>query len=149
VEMLNPARSQNHHPLFQTMLVLQNQATADLDLPGIVVTDESRRVGFSKFDLTFSLAEEYDETGSPTGLEGTLEFSTELFEATTAQALVNRLREVLAAVVADPDQRVHTVDLLTAEERARILGDGRGEVRRFSPSTVPAAFGAQVVRGSG
>lgn len=57
VEALNPERSGDHHPLFQTMLVLQNQERAALDLPGVTVRDRSRHRGGSKFDLTFSLTE--------------------------------------------------------------------------------------------
>ena len=40
VEHLNPSRVGNHHPLFQTMLVLQNQGEARLDLPGLTVEVE-------------------------------------------------------------------------------------------------------------
>ncbi|SCD53052.1 amino acid adenylation domain-containing protein [Streptomyces sp. BpilaLS-43] len=57
VEALNPERSGDHHPLFQTMLVLQNQRRAQLDLPGVTVHDRTRHTGISKFDLTFSLTE--------------------------------------------------------------------------------------------
>ncbi|MEK8142192.1 condensation domain-containing protein [Streptomyces sp. M10(2022)] len=57
VEALNPERSGDHNPLFQTMLVLQSQERASLDLPGVTVHDRSRHTGISKFDLTFSLAE--------------------------------------------------------------------------------------------
>lgn len=57
VEALNPERSGDHHPLFQTMLVLQNQERAGLDLPGVTSHDRSRHTAVSKFDLTFSLTE--------------------------------------------------------------------------------------------
>uniref|UniRef100_UPI00056933F1 condensation domain-containing protein n=1 Tax=Streptomyces sp. NRRL S-1813 TaxID=1463888 RepID=UPI00056933F1 len=38
VEKLNPDRSAARHPLFQTMLVLQNNAEGTLDLPGTTIT---------------------------------------------------------------------------------------------------------------
>ena len=42
VELVNPVRSQNHHPLFQVMLALQNNAVPQLDLPGLAVSVGAR-----------------------------------------------------------------------------------------------------------
>ncbi|MFB7631342.1 amino acid adenylation domain-containing protein, partial [Streptomyces sp. NPDC056149] len=146
VEALNPVRSQDRHPLFQVMLVLQNQAAADIDLPGVVVTGQPVHTGVSKFDLTFSLTEKRDEAGGVAGIEGHLEFSTELFERDTVQALADRLSRLLVAVVVDPDQRVHDVELFTDEERSRVITAGHGESRWVPALTVPELFRAQVVR---
>ncbi|MFE7313382.1 amino acid adenylation domain-containing protein [Streptomyces sp. NPDC057555] len=149
VEALNPARSQSRHPLFQVMLVLQNQAAAELDLPGITVTGQPVHTGVSKFDLTFSLTETHDEAGRPAGVDGYLEYSTELFEAGTARALTDRLSRLLAAVVADADQRVDDIELLDARERAVVCEQGQGSLRRVPASTVPELFSAQVARTPG
>ncbi|MGD3111911.1 amino acid adenylation domain-containing protein, partial [Streptomyces sp. YGL11-2] len=146
VEALNPARSQSRHPLFQVMLVLQNQATADLDLPGITVTGQPVHTGISKFDLTYSLTETHDEAGRPTGVDGYLEYSTELFEADTARALSDRLSRLLASMVTDPDQRLADIELLDARERGALHRQGQGDVRRVPASTMSERFAAQVGR---
>ncbi|WP_229852970.1 non-ribosomal peptide synthetase, partial [Streptomyces albospinus] len=146
VEALNPARSQSHHPLFQVMLVLQNQAAADLDLPGVTVTGQPVHTGVSKFDLTFSLTETHDEAGRPAGVDGYLEYSTELFEAGTARALADRLSRLLAAVIAESDQPVHDIELLDAHERAVVRQQGQGDVRQVPASTMTELFSAQVAR---
>ncbi|MFE2376796.1 amino acid adenylation domain-containing protein, partial [Streptomyces sp. NPDC059398] len=146
VEAVNPERSQSHHPLFQTMLVLQNQATAGIDMPGVVVTDQSVHTDVSKFDLTFSLTETQDDDGEPAGLTGYLEFSTELFERSTAQSLADRLSRLLAGVVADPEQRVHRMQLLTQQEQSELLAAGRGPAGQVPRLTVPEAFQAQAAR---
>ena len=44
VEAVNPARSLARHPLFQVMLVLQNNAPVSLDLPGLSVSSEPGRL---------------------------------------------------------------------------------------------------------
>src|SRR6185437_5430256 len=60
VELLNPPRSQAHHPLFQVMLVLQNTAAAELTLPGLALRPEPVDAAIAKFDLTLFLGETFD-----------------------------------------------------------------------------------------
>ncbi|QIQ01044.1 non-ribosomal peptide synthetase [Streptomyces liangshanensis] len=146
VDSLSPVRAQNHHPLFQTMLVLQNQADASVDLPGLTVTEQAVRTGISKFDLTFTFAERHDGTGRPAGLDGVLEFSTELFTPATARTLADRLTRLLGTLAADPGRRVHTVDVLDMDERRSLERTAHGPVRPRTPATAPEAFRAQCAR---
>ncbi|MEU6814554.1 amino acid adenylation domain-containing protein [Streptomyces sp. NPDC046860] len=146
VDALSPDRAQNHHPLFQTMLVLQNTAGADIELPGLTVAGQPVRTGISKFDLTFTFTETEDTAGHPAGLDGTLEFSTELFTHPTARALADRLTLLLAALAAAPDTRVHAADVLGAEERQRLERAALGPVRPVAARTAPEAFRAQCAR---
>ncbi|WP_327120821.1 amino acid adenylation domain-containing protein [Streptomyces sp. NBC_01341] len=149
VDSLSPARAQNHHPLFQTMLVLQNQADATVDLPGLAVTEQPVHTGISKFDLTFTFTETQDETGRPAGLGGVLEFSTELFTHDTAHALAARLNRLLARLSADPGLRVRTVEILDEDERQRLDLAGHGPVGSVAARTAPEAFRAQCARTPG
>ncbi|MBM7440673.1 non-ribosomal peptide synthetase [Streptomyces sp. HB132] len=146
VDALDPVRAQNHHPLFQTMLVLQNHADAVVDLPGLTVTGQPVRTGISKFDLTFTFTEKHDGTGRPAGLDGVLEFSTELFAHATAHALAARLTRLLASLAADPGRRVHTVDVLDTAERLGLDRAAHGRVRPVAARTAPEGFRAQCAR---
>ncbi|MEU1485843.1 amino acid adenylation domain-containing protein [Streptomyces sp. NPDC005752] len=146
VDALDPVRAQNHHPLFQTMLVLQNHADAVVDLPGLTVTGQPVRTGISKFDLTFTFTEKHDGTGRPAGLDGVLEFSTELFAHATAHALAARLTRLLASLAADPGRRVHTVDVLDTAERLELDRAAHGRVRPVAARTAPEGFRAQCAR---
>ncbi|HZF89585.1 amino acid adenylation domain-containing protein [Streptomyces sp.] len=112
VEATRPARSPAHHPLFQTMLSLRNTSAATLRLPGVRATPLPVALPSVKFDLTFQLAE--TEAG---GIDGRLQYRTDLFEADTARALTERFGRFLAAVVADPTRRIGSVDILTDAER--------------------------------
>ncbi|WP_405021332.1 amino acid adenylation domain-containing protein [Kitasatospora sp. NBC_00070] len=143
VDALDPQRTQSRHPLFQTMLVLQNQAGAAVELPGLTVTEQQVRTGISKFDLTFTFTERRDERGGPDGLDGTLEFATDLFAPATARALADRMVRLLGSLGADPAQRVGAVTVLAPEETAALLRAGHGAVRRVPERTVPGAFRAQ------
>ncbi|HEX7309437.1 amino acid adenylation domain-containing protein, partial [Lentzea sp.] len=114
VEELNPARTLARHPLFQVMVVLQNNAEADPSFPGCdaELLDVERHT--AKFDLTLTL----HETGG--GLTCHLEYATDLFTGATAAAILDRYTRFLAAVAANPDARVSEVDLLTPAERHTI-----------------------------
>ncbi|MGC4924952.1 amino acid adenylation domain-containing protein [Streptomyces sp. DT117] len=149
VDSLDPTRAQNHHPLFQTMLVLQNQADATVELPGLTVTEQPVHTGISKFDLTFTFGETYDEAGRPAGLDGHLEFSTDLFTHATAHTLAARLTRLLATLAADPELPVHAVDILETAERQSLERAAHGPVRPVAMRTVPEAFRAQRARTPG
>ncbi|MDF6018170.1 non-ribosomal peptide synthetase [Streptomyces sp. JH34] len=146
VDALDPVRAQNHHPLFQTMLVLQNHADAVIDLPGLTATEQPVHTGISKFDLTFTFTEKHDGTGRPAGLDGVLEFSTELFGHTTAHTLAARLTRLLGTLAADPGRRVHTVDVLDADELRSLDRAAHGRIRQPAARTAPDAFRARCAR---
>ncbi len=87
VEVLNPARSLSHHPLFQVMLAFQNDAQVSLELPGLRTSFEEVPVASAKFDLSFALAEERAPDGAPAGIAGVLEYAADLFDEATVQAI--------------------------------------------------------------
>jgi amino acid adenylation domain-containing protein len=125
VEVLDLARDRSRHPIFQVMLVLQNAPTAALDLPGL--TSESLLVdnGTTKFDLTLSLRE------TPAGLEGTLIYSTDLFDAETITRLFHHFQVLLESAIAHPDQSIATLPLLTPTEQQQILEEWNNTTVEF------------------
>ncbi|MFH8989597.1 amino acid adenylation domain-containing protein [Streptomyces sp. NPDC017940] len=144
VERLNPQRSTSHHPLFQIALVLQNNEEALYELPGLRARVDDRGTGTARYDLMLSLTETFGNRTAPAGITVTAEYSTELFDAGTIEALLTRWQRLLAAAVADPAQRVGGVDLLTAEERRELTAPtGRGEPA-VAQATFPELFAARV-----
>ncbi|MEV4643214.1 amino acid adenylation domain-containing protein, partial [Actinoplanes sp. NPDC049548] len=144
VEELNPERSLSRHPLFQIMLALQNNAAADLHLPALTVTPNPVENTVAKFDLTVTLTERSDDDGAPAGLTGYLEYATDLFDRGTAELLRARLIRVLAAVAAHPDVRIGAVDLLTTDERHRIVVDWNDTAAAYPrDATIHGTFAAQ------
>ncbi|GLY37768.1 non-ribosomal peptide synthetase [Amycolatopsis sp. NBRC 101858] len=124
VEELNPARSAARHPLFQVMLVLQNNATAQLSLPGLETEGVTVRRDVAKFDLTAGIEENHLPDGAPAGLTGQLEYAADLFDAATAESIAARFARFLTAAVTTPDVPLVDLDLLTADERAALLAQG-------------------------
>ncbi|OLF06967.1 hypothetical protein BLA60_29345 [Actinophytocola xinjiangensis] len=110
VEALNPARAGDRSPLFQHMVVLQNNAESAFTLPGLDVAVTPVETGAAKFDLVLGVSE------SGEGITGGLEYAAERFDRATAEALVTRFGRILAAVAADPDVRIGALDLLDEDE---------------------------------
>ena len=146
VEVINPARSLARHPLFQVMLVLQNNASAGLELPGLTTAFEPVASASAKFDLSVSLAEQRGANGAPAGIAGSLEYATDLFERASVEAMAARLIRLLEAAVADADQPIGTLDVLAPEERRTILRDWNDTARAVPSATLPELFAAQVAK---
>uniref|UniRef100_UPI001C266E4C non-ribosomal peptide synthetase n=1 Tax=Streptomyces sp. AC602_WCS936 TaxID=2823685 RepID=UPI001C266E4C len=150
VEELSPGRSLSRHPLFQVLLALQNTPEADLALPGLTVRPEVVDLGAAKFDLTFNLAERHGPGGEARGIDAVLEYSTDLFERTTAEALTDRLVAFLRAVAADPDQPVADVPILASGERHLVLTGWNDTAwapgRTAAGASLPQRFAEQAAR---
>ncbi|MFJ3310951.1 non-ribosomal peptide synthase/polyketide synthase, partial [Streptomyces sp. NPDC086549] len=144
VEAVNPARSPAHHPLFQTVLALQNAPLAAYDLPGLHVESELVHTGTAKYDLTVNLSERHSADGTPDGLAGFVEYSTDLFDAAGVEAIVERWLRLLRAAAADPDQSAGRIDVLTAEERRSLLAAPDTTPVTCTPTTITALFEEQV-----
>ncbi|MFJ2277592.1 amino acid adenylation domain-containing protein [Streptomyces sp. NPDC087866] len=146
VEVLNPERSMARHPLFQVMLSFQNNAEATLDLGGPRAT--GRAVGWktSNFDLSLVLEERFGDDGTPAGIGGGIEFATDLFDPETARDLADRFVRLAGELAGDPDRRLSSVDVLTAEERHRILVDWNDTARTYPTGTLPGLFEEQTAR---
>ncbi|HEY4387780.1 MAG TPA: amino acid adenylation domain-containing protein [Ktedonobacteraceae bacterium] len=115
VEALAPTRNMGHHPLFQVMFVLQNAPVQEITLPEVVLQPLELDTGIAKFDLTLAMEESSD------GLRGTIEYSTELFEAETINRLIGHFQVILESIVADPGQALWHISLLTQQEQMQLL----------------------------
>ncbi|MBJ6764397.1 amino acid adenylation domain-containing protein [Myxococcaceae bacterium JPH2] len=117
VAVLQPERNLSHAPLFQVMFAMEESADP--------VEGAPRPRGTVACDLILFMAR------SDSGLSGTFEFDTDLFDAERIHRMAGHLRVLLSAAVAQPRLALSSLPLLTPEERHRLLVD-------FSPP--PADF---------
>jgi amino acid adenylation domain-containing protein len=115
VEVLQPERDLGRSPLFQVMLALQTDPMATLHLRGLEVQPLPMHNRTAKFDLLFWLEEK------ERGLEGYVEFSTDLFDRVTVCRMVGHFNTLLHAIAADPECAVSDLPLLTSDERRQLL----------------------------
>ncbi|MFJ4097366.1 amino acid adenylation domain-containing protein [Kitasatospora sp. NPDC089913] len=146
VEEVNPARALGRHPLFQTLLVLQNHEEGELGLPGLESAPEPLGLRVAKFDLNIGITERHAEDGTPAGLEGSVEYSADLYDRATVDTLFARFGRLLAAAAADPGAPIGTLDILAPEERARLAGDWNATAAPVRTGSLPELFAAQAAR---
>ena len=120
LEALAPPRDPSRTPLFQTLLVLQNYPREPIELSHATFAPMDFDRGRADVDLTLWLTE------GPEGLDGLIEYSTDLFEEATAARLADRLRSLMEAAAADPERSVWSLPLLPLAERAQVLEEWSG-----------------------
>ncbi|WP_230421468.1 amino acid adenylation domain-containing protein, partial [Actinomadura soli] len=135
VEELAVPRTLGRHPLFQVMLTMQNVEPAELDLPGVRVETGASAVDAAppaRYDLHLTVGETVDEEGRPAGLRAFVTVAEDLFDASTASRIAAWFVRVLHVVTENAGVRLNAVDVLDADERARVLD-------RWNDTTVPDA----------
>ncbi|QDY37991.1 non-ribosomal peptide synthetase [Pseudomonas putida] len=118
VEALQPERSLSHSPLFQVMYNHQTEVRGQArQLPGLTVEtlDWERRT--AQFDLTLETVEH------AAGIAVTLTYATALFDEATIAQLAGHWQGLLAAIVAQPQQRIAELPLLNATQQQQVLHD--------------------------
>ncbi|MEO7330659.1 MAG: amino acid adenylation domain-containing protein, partial [Minicystis sp.] len=117
VAALSPERDPSRSPLYQVSFVLQNAPAESLDLPALRRRGMKLESETVKVDLSLTLG----QTGK--GLSGQIEYSTDLFDASTIARMVSHLENLLRAVVEAPETTLGELPLLSPEERQTLLVD--------------------------
>ncbi|WP_226938894.1 amino acid adenylation domain-containing protein [Janthinobacterium sp. FT14W] len=113
VDAVQPQRNLAVNPLFQVLLVLQNnEARGGADQIQPYPLD----LGISKFDFSLELTE------GPHGLACAAEYSTALFGAETIDRLCRHFGALCRAIIAAPTGKIDELQYMEAIERAQLLG---------------------------
>ncbi|MEW6737531.1 MAG: amino acid adenylation domain-containing protein, partial [Acidobacteriota bacterium] len=115
LEAVQPERDISRTQLFQVMFVLQNTPQATMKFPGVSLSAIEIRNSRANFDLTLWMQEDEE------GIAGSLEFNSDLFEITTIKRMVGHLTTLLKSIVANPDERIAQLSILTESERFQLL----------------------------
>ena len=115
VEALQPERSLSYNPLFQVVFVLENFLLDTLELPDVTLTPQLVERGTSQFDLTLAVWE------TKAGLIGSWEYNSDLFEPDTIARMTSHFQTLLAAIIANPNQAIGELPLLSQPERHQLL----------------------------
>jgi amino acid adenylation domain-containing protein len=115
VEELHPERDPSISPLFQVLFALQNAGDSALELEGLNAFPIRSATNIVKFDLSLTMFE------SDGKLLGSLNYNTDLFEAATIERMAGHFQILLEGIVANPEQPVSELPLLSEAETHQLL----------------------------
>ncbi|MGI5499876.1 amino acid adenylation domain-containing protein [Lentzea sp. CA-135723] len=143
VDELRPDRDPSSTPLVQALVVLQQQMVRPATIGALHVEEHHLPRPRARFEL---LLEFWPRDGS---LDLSIEYNTDLWDATTIRRMAGHLRVLLSAVAADPDSPLSALDLLGPEERHQVLEAFNDTAHERQPVAVTALFAEQVRRTPG
>nr|WP_314534438.1 non-ribosomal peptide synthetase [uncultured Pseudomonas sp.] len=127
VEALQPPRSAAYNPLFQVMCNVQRwEFQQSRQLAGMTVEYLANDARATKFDLNLEVTDLDHRLGC------CLTYSTDLFDEPRIARMAEHWRNLLEALIADPQQRLSELPLLGADEQLVLqdsLGVEKGEHR--------------------
>ncbi len=116
VEALHPERNLSYTPLFQIDFALEHEPVSTITLKDLTINTSDAGVNHTaKFDLSLSLQK------TEQGLTGGFEYSTDLFDATTITRMVEHWQTLLAGIVANPEQKLSNLPILSAIGQHKLL----------------------------
>ncbi|MEO0489403.1 MAG: amino acid adenylation domain-containing protein, partial [Cyanobacteria bacterium J06659_2] len=140
VEVLQPDRSRSYAPLLQVMLTVQNLPLDPHTCGNLTLQVEPLATDTIQFDLMLNLVESAD------GLQGWLEYNTDIFAAATIERMAQHLHGLLEQVVAAPDCAIAQFSLLTPPEHQLLASWNNTQVDTPAEPSIQQLFEAQVAR---
>ena len=138
VDELNLERDISQNPLFNIMMILQNNENVDIKFSDLKANARDIELDISKFDMTFSFFEIDDE------LELVLEYNTNLFNKRTIQNICLNLETLIESI--DLDKPLNQLKFISKIEQNRL--DSFNSIKRDYPinKTIIELFEEQVIK---
>ncbi len=141
VEKLELKRDLSRNPLFDAMLVLQNNGNQDIEITGIRFIPVDYENLTAKFDLTL-YAIEYSE-----GINFYLEYGTKLFKRKTIERMAGHFINILGEITANPEQKLSEIEMLSADEKHQVIVEFNStKAENPKDKTIQELFEAQVAK---
>ncbi|MBF6466099.1 non-ribosomal peptide synthase/polyketide synthase [Nocardia beijingensis] len=144
VEVLNPARSQAHAPLYQVALTLQNQAAPEFRLHRLAIAALEVGAAPIQLDLDWTLTDRYTADGAPDGIDVHLHYALDLFDEPTVSGFLAAFERVLRAMVRDARTEAGAVELMSVTERGLLLSDRNATAHALPAETLDDLLTARV-----
>ena len=141
VEDLELKRDLSHSPVFDVMLILQNNDVMSMELDNLIIETFSVDNKVSKFDLTYSFTE------SESGLDSYIEYNTDLYDKERIERMVTHFMMILSEVISNPKIKIKDINILPQKESTILFEQFNNTNAKFSDNeTIVSLFEKQVER---
>jgi amino acid adenylation domain-containing protein len=115
VEIINPQRDLNHHPIFQVMFAYQNFPLESARIEDIKIKPFLIDRGASEYDLSLYM---WIEEGI---LKGFFEYSTDLFERQFIENMASHFINVAESILENQDIKINEILVLSPQQIQQIV----------------------------
>ncbi|MEJ2633925.1 MAG: amino acid adenylation domain-containing protein [Calditrichia bacterium] len=115
VDLLVTSRDMSHTPLFQVMLSYDKFPFDVIDLEGLEFRPFQVTTGTSKFDLLLEIYEHEKR------FDAIFEYNSTIFEQSTIERMISHFKNLLSAIVSDPDNHLPLFSILDKTEENQII----------------------------
>ncbi|MGZ5135724.1 MAG: non-ribosomal peptide synthetase, partial [Flavitalea sp.] len=138
-------RDMSRTPLFQVMLVLQNNAEIPtVQLGDVTLSADNYQHTSAMFDMTFFMIE------TPAGLKGRVEYCIDLYSEQTIVQLITHFKELLCSGVKFPERKIGSLPMITEADEFQLLYDFNKTTQlSLQDKTIVDLFEEQVERTPG
>ncbi|QTA91522.1 Non-ribosomal peptide synthetase [Desulfonema magnum] len=124
VDDLNLHRDMSRSPLFDILVIMQNNEAADLSLPELRIETLEQDFPISKFDLTFEFWERED-------ILVKLKYNTDLFREDRIKRMGTHFQTLTDSILKNADQPVCRLNMLTQDEQNLVVYQFNDTVRDY------------------
>jgi amino acid adenylation domain-containing protein/non-ribosomal peptide synthase protein (TIGR01720 family) len=115
VDQVLAERIPGRTPLFDVMMVLNNEEYPEFKLPGLKLKSISYEKTSAQMDLKLRLIE------SSENIVCNFEYSSRLFSQKTIDRFIDYFKMVVSSVVKDPNANIGRIEMMTREEKLNVL----------------------------
>jgi len=135
VRKLLKDRDSSRNPLFDTMFILQNTQEARSQFSNVVTSSFSVKNKTAQFDIMLEARE------SQLGIDFNFNYSTAIFDETSISSFVEYFKNIIAAIVKNPQVKISDIEIITEQQRNLILEDFNNTKAEFPRlKTIHALF---------
>ncbi|MBW4600905.1 MAG: amino acid adenylation domain-containing protein [Calothrix sp. FI2-JRJ7] len=157
VEHLQPERNLSANPFFQVVFGFENAPMQELELPDLAPSFMNIDLKTTRFDLELHLWKCSSDFRSlwggdwkhSEGIRGIVVYNSDLFEDATISRMLKHFTTLLESIVADPEERIANLPILSEAELNQILFEWNNTQSKYpSNQCLHELFEQQVTQNS-